>query len=74
MDVGDPAHGTGTPHERIYACLRWCMEQSKAVIGGRNIYVPSDGWDKGRSGEELAEALDGHRSLFKLRRLGDGKY
>lgn len=74
MDVGDPAHGTGTPHERIYNCLRWCMEQPKNVIGGRNIYVPSDSWDKGRAGEELAEALGAHRALFKLRRLGDGKY
>ena len=74
MDTGDPAHGTGTDPERIYKCLRWCMAQTKAVIGGRNIYVPSDGWDKGRDGAELAEALDGHKSLFKLRRLGDGKY
>lgn len=74
MDTGDPMHGTGTSPEKIYSCLRWCMAQTKAVIGGRNIYVPSDGWDKGRDGAELAEALDGHQSLFKLRRLGDGKY
>ncbi len=74
MDVGDPAHGEGTPHERIYQCVRWCAAQPKNIIGGRNIYIPSDGWDRGRGGEELAEALAAHSALFKLRRLGDGKY
>lgn len=70
MDRGDKCHGAGTSHDKIYECLRWCIKQSKTVIGGRNIYVPSDRWNE----EMLTEALSQHKSLFKLRRLGDGKY
>jgi NAD(P)-dependent dehydrogenase (short-subunit alcohol dehydrogenase family) len=29
----------GVPLERIYECLKWCLEQSKEDIGGRNICV-----------------------------------
>ena len=71
MEKGDPQHGDGTPHDKIYKCLRWCMAQPKGVIGGRNIYIPSDRW--GADGM-LEEALSQHPALFKLRRLGDGKF
>lgn len=70
MDKGDSRHGEGTSHDKIYKCLRWCMSQPKSVIGGRNIYVPSDRWGD----EILVDALTTHKSLFKLRRLGDGQY
>ena len=71
MDKGDVQHGAGTPHEKIYKCLRWCVAQPKEVIGGRNIYIPSDRWDEP---DMLAPALAEYPSLFKLRRLGDGKF
>lgn len=70
MDTGDPIHGAGTSHDKIYKCLRWCISQPKKVIGGRNIYVPSDRWGD----EILTDALENHTSLFKLRRLGDGTF
>lgn len=70
METGDRQHGTGTSHDRIYKCLRWCMAQPKSVIGGRNIYVPTDRWEE----DILPEALKAHPALFKLRRLGDGKF
>ena len=72
MEKGDAQHGTGTAHEKIYKCLRWCMRQPKNVIGGRNIYIPSDRWE-GDDGL-LTGALAEYPSLFKLRRLGDGKF
>lgn len=31
--------------ERIYGCLKWCIEQPKEIIGGRNICA-SDHWDQ----------------------------
>jgi hypothetical protein len=48
------------------------MKQPKNVIGGRNIYIPSDRWE-GDDGL-LTGALAEYPSLFKLRRLGDGKF
>ena len=62
MTEGDPLHGTGTSHDRIYACLRWCMSLPKATIGGRNIYVPDE------FGLELAAKLAADPRYFKLRR------
>lgn len=67
MDAGDLYHGKGTPHERIYSCLRWCMAQPKEVVGGRNFYVPHDAW-----GDALAPHLKANRDVFKLRRFGGG--
>ena len=53
----------GTPIERIWGCLKWCIEQPKNVVGGRNI-TASDPWDT----PELAERLAANTSMFKLRR------
>ena len=50
-----------TKIEDIYACLKWCIDQTKEVVGGRNICV-SDGVDF------LAVELANKPSLFKLRR------
>jgi NAD(P)-dependent dehydrogenase (short-subunit alcohol dehydrogenase family) len=57
------AKGGGTPIEKVYDCLKWCVAQDKAVIGGRNICV-SDPY-----GDELAVKLKSDTSLFKLRRV-----
>lgn len=54
----------GTPIERIWGCLQWCISQPKEVIGGRNI-AASDPWDK----PELAERLTANPNLYKLRRV-----
>ena len=53
----------GTPIEQIYRCLKWCVEQPKGIIGGRNICA-SDPW-----GTELAERLKANPALYKLRRV-----
>lgn len=49
---------------RIYECLKWCLQQPKEVLGGRNIHV-NDPWDKGN---ELAARLALNPNLYKLRR------
>lgn len=36
-----------TPHEDIYNCLRWCLDQPKSQVGGRNIHVIHDPWRGG---------------------------
>lgn len=56
------AANRSTPIERIYACLYWCLQQPKAVIGGRNICV-SDPWSP-----MLAAEMRSDDALFKLRR------
>lgn len=53
----------GTPIEKIYEALKWCVEQPKEVVGGRNICV-SD-----LNGGPLSARLEGNESLFKLRRI-----
>ena len=63
--------GKSTPIARIYECLKWCLEQPKEVIGGRNICV-SDPWDKqpedfGYLG--LRHNLSRHPNRYKLRRV-----
>jgi NAD(P)-dependent dehydrogenase (short-subunit alcohol dehydrogenase family) len=64
----------GTPIERIYACLKWCIAQPKEVVGGRNI-AASDPWDgavvmdKSRWGISLEEELKANPSMYKLRRV-----
>ncbi len=55
----------GTPIEKIYACLKWCVSQEKHVVGGRNICV-TDGWD---TNQYLSNSLASNPSLFKLRRV-----
>jgi len=57
----------GTPIERIWSCLRWCIRQPKSVVGGRNICVSdSPDWDKEVL---LANRLKDAPALFKLRRV-----
>lgn len=62
METGDSFHGTGTSHQRIYDCLKWCMSVPKEVIGGRNVYVPDD-WS-----ESMARQMKDNPRLYKLRR------
>jgi NAD(P)-dependent dehydrogenase (short-subunit alcohol dehydrogenase family) len=57
--------GSFTPMEKIYGALKWCLEQPKEVIGGRNICVSDlDRDDR----DELAEFLRTDEEWFKLRR------
>lgn len=62
MEHGDSLHALGTPHDRIYECLRWCMSLPKRAIGGRNIYVPDP------FGPELEDKLLANPRYYKLRR------
>jgi NAD(P)-dependent dehydrogenase (short-subunit alcohol dehydrogenase family) len=48
---------------RLYDCLKWCLSQSKEVVGGRNICV-SDPWESGT----LQNWLRPLPTLYKLRR------
>lgn len=61
MSEGDELHKTGTSHERIYECLKWCLSMPKEVIGGRNIYVPDP------FGPELEDKLRKNSNAQKLR-------
>ena len=55
----------GTPIERIWECLKWCISQPKEVVGGRNI-AASDPWD---SNQFLSNTLASNPSMYKLRRM-----
>ena len=55
----------GTPIERIWHRLQWCIAQPKEIVGGRNICV-SDDWE---TDQYLANRLVGNPDLFKLRRV-----
>ena len=57
--------GGGTAHEDIYECLKWCIEQPKDIVGGRNICV-SDPW---RQGAVFSFHLEQSQSKMKLRRV-----
>ena len=59
---GDP----GVSHDRIYKCLRWCVEAGRDTVGGRNISLVGDVWDT--RGSELAGALRQNPDAFRLRR------
>jgi hypothetical protein len=50
----------GTPPEKIYAALKWCVNQPKAAVGGRNICA---------SDVVTMEQLQHNPSKFKLRRV-----
>ena len=67
MESGDPIHGAGTSHDRIYACLKWCLKSPKEIIGGRNFYAPGLDW-----GPLMEHKLRTNRDLFKTRRFGGG--
>ncbi len=36
-----------TPHDDIFACLNWCLEQPKETIGGWVVHVVNDPWRAG---------------------------
>jgi NAD(P)-dependent dehydrogenase (short-subunit alcohol dehydrogenase family) len=59
----------GTSHDDIYACVQWCTQADKKVVGGRNISLVYDVWRDG--GEDLAKALCRNPELYKLRRFGN---
>ena len=54
-----------TPIERVYGCLKWCMDAPKSLVGGRNICA-SDPWHIKMEIMNLdADIMD----LYKLRRV-----
>lgn len=59
----------GTSHDDIHACLNWCLNAGKAVVGGRNIALVHDAWRQG--GAALARQLEQDSDLYKLRRFGN---
>ena len=62
----------GTSHQEIFKCLMWCMQQEKAVIGGRNISLVYDKWNIG-GGMSLSNALRDDKNMYKLRRFGNDR-
>lgn len=52
----------GTPLAKVYECLKWCLSQTKEVVGGRDICVSDMRAD-------LAERLRANPAMFKLRRV-----
>ena len=64
LDAGWPneriARGDGNSMEDVYAAMKWCIEQPKEVVGGRNICV---------SDKISPEFLEKDPNMFKLRRL-----
>lgn len=59
----------GTSHDDIHACLNWCLNAGKTVVGGRNIALVHDAWRQG--GAALARQLRQDSDLYKLRRFGN---
>ncbi len=59
----------GTSHDDIHACILWCMQAGKAVMGGRNLSLVHDAWREG--GAALAEQLKSNSNNYKLRRFGN---
>lgn len=60
--------GKQANYKRLYECLKWCTEQEKHIVGGRNICVSDD---LPTASKETIEYAFGHSSdLFKLRRHG----
>ncbi len=57
------ARGPTATMEGVYACLKWCLEQPKNIIGGRNICASDP------MSNELAARLALNPSLYKLRRI-----
>jgi NAD(P)-dependent dehydrogenase (short-subunit alcohol dehydrogenase family) len=59
----------GTSHDDIHACILWCMQAGKAVMGGRNLSLVHDAWRDG--GSALMEQLKANPNNYKLRRFGN---
>jgi NAD(P)-dependent dehydrogenase (short-subunit alcohol dehydrogenase family) len=59
----------GVSHDEVFACLEWCRDAGRGVVGGRNIALVSDAWRGG--GEALKERLLSDTQVFKLRRFGN---
>ena len=49
--------------QKVYDCLKWCISQTKEVVGGRNICV-SDRWEREGTFKDRLRDPD----MFKLRR------
>lgn len=60
---------SGTSHDDIYACVRWCIAAGKAVVGGRNISLVYDAWRE--EGASLKSWLRADTNRYKLRRFGN---
>jgi NAD(P)-dependent dehydrogenase (short-subunit alcohol dehydrogenase family) len=60
----------GTSHDDIYACVRWCMNAGKKIVGGRNISLVHDAWRDGHA-DVLGKWLAGDANRYKLRRFGN---
>jgi len=56
----------GVSHEEVFACLSWCLQAGRDVVGGRNISLVGDSW-RAEDGA-LAQKLRGHPDAFRLRR------
>jgi NAD(P)-dependent dehydrogenase (short-subunit alcohol dehydrogenase family) len=63
----DPA--ATVQHDKIYECLQWCVNAGKATVGGRNISLVNDIWEK--DGERLGQWLREDTNHYKLRRFGN---
>lgn len=50
--------------EDIYLAITWCVQQPKAIVGGRNVCVS----DLKRATTNLAAKLQNESTMFKLRR------
>lgn len=59
----------GTSHDDIFDCLQWCVDQGKAVVGGRNLSLVFDAWRNG--GRSLTHFLLTDPDAYKLRRSGN---
>lgn len=59
----------GTSHDDIHACILWCLQAGKAVMGGRNLSLVHDAWRHG--GLELIRQLKSNANNYKLRRFGN---
>ncbi|MEQ8331570.1 SDR family oxidoreductase [Nisaea sp.] len=57
----------GTDLDNVYDSILWCMDQGRAVMGGRNLSTKHDAWRDG--GSALAARLMSDRNIFKLRRV-----
>jgi len=60
----------GASHDDIYTHMTWCIEQGRAVAGGRNFSTVHDPWRGG--GAALAADLRLDPDAFRLRRRPTG--